>query len=158
MNEPRKRRNRTEFDLDSFIPYRLSLLANTVSQGISETYRQEHELSVTQWRIIAVLGQFPGLTASQVTRRTAMDKVAVSRAVKSLLVRGLIERELHSTDRRRKPLRLTATEGRRLHDLIVPRAKSYESELLATLSSSDRAGMNDLLARLQAAAETLNAR
>ena len=33
---------------------------------------------------MAVLGRFPGLTAAEVTERTAMDKVQVSRAVARL--------------------------------------------------------------------------
>ena len=77
-----------EFALEAFLPYRLSLLSNTISLGISSSYRKVHGLSVTQWRVIAILGRFPGLTASEIMQRGAMDKVAVSRAVNKLQHKG----------------------------------------------------------------------
>ena len=72
--------NPTDFRLEEYLPYRLSLLSNTVSQGIADRYQRDHDISVTEWRVIAVLGRFPGQTASEVVKRTAMDKVTVSRA------------------------------------------------------------------------------
>ena len=53
-----------QFDLQNFLPYRLSLLTNTVSQGIAAAYRDRFGISVTEWRILDVLGRFPGQTAS----------------------------------------------------------------------------------------------
>ena len=100
------------FELENFLPYRLSVLANTVSQGIAARYRDEHGISVTEWRILAVLGRYPGLTASEVVDRTAMDKVAIHRAVKSLEKKSLLERTVDPGDRRRQNLRLTPAGGR----------------------------------------------
>src|SRR5690554_1847707 len=97
------------FDLEHFLPYQLSVVSNTVSEGIAHTYQQDHDLSVIEWRIIAVLGRYPSLTASQIVQRTVMDKVAVSRAVKRLLERGLLKRNTHSSDRRYRNLELTTT-------------------------------------------------
>ena len=93
-----------EFILEAFLPYRLSLLSNTVSQGVSNAYRKPYGLTVIEWRVIAVLGRFPGLTASEIMQRTVMDKVAISRAVRNLQERGLVERSPHSEDRRRLSL------------------------------------------------------
>jgi len=90
-------------DLDTFVPYRLSVLSNTVSQAIAREYEARFGLSVTEWRVLAVLGRYPGLSAVEVAERTAMDKVAVSRAVARLLGDGRIRRNMHSGDRRRMP-------------------------------------------------------
>jgi DNA-binding MarR family transcriptional regulator len=147
-----------QFKLEAFLPYRLSLLSNTVSQGIASAYRRPHGLSVTEWRVIAVLGRFPGLTASEITQRTAMDKVAISRAVKRLQQRGLVDRSPHSEDRRRQPLRLTPGKGRGLFRKVVPRALDCEAQLLATLSREERVALEALLSKLQAAAESLSPR
>ena len=142
--------------LEHSLPYRLSLLSNTVSEGIAIAYRKEHELSVTEWRVIAVLGRFPGQTASEVVQRTAMDKVAVSRAVKKLLEKGLVEREAHEEDRRRQPLRLTQKRGNPLYQAVIPKALSYERRLLDALTDPEQARLGDLLQKLQDAAESLN--
>ena len=67
-------------DLDHFLPYRLSVLSNRISSAIAREYSQRFALGVTEWRVMAVLARYPGLSASKVALRTAMDKVAVSRA------------------------------------------------------------------------------
>ena len=72
---------RPELNLDRFMPYRLSVVTNRVSSAIAQHYSQRFDLSIPEWRVIAVLGQSPGLSARQVAQRTAMDKVQVSRAV-----------------------------------------------------------------------------
>ena len=86
-------------DFARFLPYRLSLLSNRISQTIADLYAERFGIGVTEWRVIAVLGRYPGLSAGAVAARTAMDKVAVSRAVARLLERELVERDTHGDDR-----------------------------------------------------------
>ena len=64
-------------ELENFLPYRLSILSNTVSQSIAAEYQDRFELSMTEWRVMAVLGRFAELSAREVAERTAMDKVAL---------------------------------------------------------------------------------
>jgi DNA-binding MarR family transcriptional regulator len=144
------------FALETFLPYRLSLLSNTVSQGISTVYRKRYGLSVTEWRVVAILGRYPGLTASDVMQRGAMDKVAVSRAVRKLQEKNLLERSAHAQDRRRLPLRLSSSAGAALFAAVVPRALAYEQALLKELSEAELHQLSELLARLQNAAEAIN--
>src|SRR3546814_15071641 len=80
-------------ELERFLPYRLSVLSNRVSQKIADTYAERFGLAVTEWRVIAVLGRYPDLSAGAVAERTALDKVAVRRAVARLLERGLRSEE-----------------------------------------------------------------
>lgn len=145
-----------QFELEQFLPYRLSVLTNTVSRGIARSYRERHDISVTEWRILAVLGRFPGLSASEVTERTAMDKVAISRGVKSLTEKGLLERRADAGDRRRRRLFITPGKGRRVLDKVIPMARDYERQLLQPLSVAERATLSDLLAKLQSRAESLD--
>ena len=141
------------FELEHFLPYRLSLLANTVSHGIAAGYRDAHGISVTEWRILAVLGRYPGLAAFELAERTAMDKVAIHRAVKSLECRGLLERRTDSGDGRRRRLYLTRPQGQHLLDAIVPKAKAFEQRLLETLDPGEAEQLDRLLAKLQRAAD-----
>ena len=139
----------SRFELEHFLPYRLSLLTNTVSQGIASGYQRDHELTVTEWRILAVLGRFPGRTASEVVERTAMDKVAISRAVKSLMERGLLTRKTDSFDRRRRLLYISEGPGMQVLEEVVPTAQSYEQALLGALSKTERNHLDNLLGKLQ---------
>ena len=111
--------------LENFLPYRLSVLSNRVSQTIADIYQKRFGLAITEWRVMAVLGRFPDLSANEVAERTAMDKVAVSRAVARLLERSLIKREIHSDDRRRSVLALSEV-GYTVYDEIAPMALACE--------------------------------
>lgn len=136
-----------QLDLERFLPYRLSVLSNRISDAIARAYRERFGLGVTEWRVMAVLGRYPDLSAGAVAQRTAMDKVAVSRAVARLLARGLLARDTHGDDRRRSVLALSS-EGRRVHDQVVPLALAYERELLAPLDPAERVTLARLLSKL----------
>jgi DNA-binding MarR family transcriptional regulator len=141
-------------ELENFLPYRLSILAQLVSESLHDLYARPFALTVTQWRVMAALGRFAPLTASEVGMRIVMDKVAVSRAVAGLMKRGLIERATDRDDRRRASLRLSA-RGRAMHARIVPMALGYEGKLYQALSKQERQVFNTLADRLFARAEAL---
>ena len=123
--------------LENFLPYRLSVLTNLVSTAIAGTYRERFGLSIPEWRVLAVLANSPDLSAAEVAQRTAMDKVAVSRAVRVLLQEGRLERRVARADRRRSVLRLTPA-GRHVHAGVAPFALAYEHSLLQPLSRAER--------------------
>ena len=138
------------FELENFLPYRLSVLTNTISQGIAAAYRDRFDINITEWRVLAVIGHYPGLTASDVVERTAMDKVAISRAVKSMEEKTLLERIPDDKDRRRNRLFLTPGKGRQILAEIIPRAREFELRLLASLSPSDRHSLDRIIEALSA--------
>lgn len=140
----------TELDLEHFLPYRLSVLSNRISQAIARIYSERFGLSVTEWRVMAVLGRSPDLSASEVAERTAMDKVAVSRAVARLIDAGRVSRATVDADRRRSRLRLSPA-GRRIHRQVAPLALAFEREALSALSGAERIQFARLLDKLSAA-------
>ena len=134
-------------DLEHFLPYRLSVLSNRVSGAIARVYSERFGLGVTEWRVMAVLGRYPDLSAGEVAQRTAMDKVAVSRAVAGLVDAGRVERETHGDDRRRSVLRLTVA-GHAIHDAVAPLALAFERRLLDGMTADEREVLFRLLDRL----------
>lgn len=140
--------------LEKFLPYRLSILAQLVSESLHDLYTGPFGLTVTQWRVMAALGRFAPLTASEVGQRIVMDKVAVSRAVAGLTKRGLIERATDRQDRRRASLRLSS-RGRAMHARIVPIALAYEARLCRSLNAEERRTFDSLADRLFAHATAL---
>ena len=134
-------------ELEHFLPYRISVLSNRVSETISGYYRQRFGLAVTEWRTMAVLGRYQGLSAGEVAERTAMDKVAVSRAVARLLQRGFIQREIHGDDRRRSVLALSE-QGYGVYDQVAPMTLECERQLLSQLDDNERSQLDALLTKL----------
>jgi len=143
-----------ELILEDFLPYRLSVLSHTISTNIARVYEKRFGVSIPEWRVIAILGRFPGLSAVEVADRTLMDKVAVSRAVTKLIKNGRIDREFADADRRRSILNLSE-EGREVHNEIAPLALQFERELLQDISEEDYATYNVILNRLLSKARLL---
>lgn len=134
-------------ELEHFLPYRLSILSNTVSQSIANEYQDRFGLSMTEWRVMTILARFPEISASEVVQRTAMDKVAVSRAVARLVEAGRVSRGVHDGDKRRSVLQLSEA-GWAIHDEVAPLARAHERELLARLDQDERQWLERILDKL----------
>jgi DNA-binding MarR family transcriptional regulator len=134
-------------ELEHFLPYRLSILSNTVSQGIADEYQSRFQLSMTEWRVMTVLARFPASSATQVVERTRMDKVAVSRAVARLVEAGRVDRDTYDGDKRRSVLKLSEA-GWAIHDEVAPMAREHERELLEKLSEDEKLWLGRILDKL----------
>ena len=136
-----------ELILEDFLPYRMSITSHTVSTNIARVYEKRFGVSIPEWRVIAVLGRYPGLSAVEVADRTLMDKVAVSRAVTKLIKNGRIDREFADADRRRSILNLSE-EGKKVHNEIAPLALEFEQQLVQNISEDDYETFNSILEQL----------
>ena len=123
------------------------MLSNTVSGILAGTYSRRYGLSVSEWRVMAILGRFPRSNATEVAERGAMDKVTVSRAVSRLLEAGRIRRRFADADKRRSILELSA-EGWRIYREVAPGLLAFETNLLAVLDVGERRQLDRLLRRL----------
>ena len=136
-----------QFILEKFIPYRLSVVARNVSVQFSENYFEQFNISIAEWRVIAVVGQQDELSAEDVSERTTMEKVAVSRAVAKLLDKSIVTRKFSTEDRRRSQLSLSE-KGVEIYQKIVPAAFQFEQNLLKDFSQEEREVLNKLLTLL----------
>jgi DNA-binding MarR family transcriptional regulator len=140
--------------LHAFLPYRLSITSNLVSEVIASAYRSLFGLTIPEWRVIAVIAEADGVTQQQVSHRTRMDKVTVSRATLALSGRGLIQRQSHARDRRAQVLALTVA-GHDLYAAVAPKALDLERQLFAGFTADELAAFTKLLAKADAAALAL---
>jgi DNA-binding MarR family transcriptional regulator len=99
---------------------------------------------------MAILGEAPGLNATEIVTRTAMDKVAVSRAVSNLIDLGHIKREAAQNDGRRSHLFLTA-KGEATYQQIVPMAVAEEQAATQGLTRAEISELNRLLEKVASA-------
>lgn len=137
--------------LESFLPYRLVMLADEVSQSLSRIYGRRHGLANPEWRVLAALGQHGGMTATEIGRNSRMHKTKVSRAVAELERRGLLVRTASQADLRVLHLALTDA-GRAVYDDIIPLAVEFATDLASGLSPDDAAALDRLLSALMARA------
>ncbi|MEE8258445.1 MAG: MarR family transcriptional regulator [Sphingomonadales bacterium] len=141
--------------LKEFLPYRLSVLSNLISRDIARDYQTRFSITIPEWRVMAILGEAGGLSASAVAKSTAMDKVAVSRAVARLEEVKFITRRIDRADKRRAILSLSP-KGREIYQQVVPVALGYESKILGKLTPEDKQSLDLLLEKLTEIQANLN--
>ena len=140
--------------LEDFVPYRLSITANLVSDVIASAYEARFGLKVAEWRLVAVLAEGGPLTQQEIGQRTRMDKVTVSRAAIALCDRTLLERHDNPQDKRSHLLVLTAV-GSTLYEEVAPAALTLERQLLAGIGAAEVDMLMTMLKRLEQAALTV---
>ncbi|MCH8172433.1 MAG: winged helix-turn-helix transcriptional regulator [Proteobacteria bacterium] len=138
---------KNELKLKDFLPYRLSVLSNRISSDIARRYQERFSLTIPEWRVMASLGETPGLSARQVADKTAMDKVAVSRAVAGLLAVKSITRKTDTADKRKVILTLSK-KGQAVYRQVVPVALAYEAAILDQLEPGEKRTLSKLLDRI----------
>ena len=138
----------TNLALENFLPYVMNRMADNISAQLSVIYRDHYKLTVAQWRVIANLGQHQILLAQDIVKFTDMEKTKISRAVNTLVDRGLVVGEQAEGDNRAKNLRLTA-QGIDLYQAIVPNVQAWEKDLLSCLSKAEQKELFSSLEKLK---------
>jgi DNA-binding MarR family transcriptional regulator len=138
----------SRFKLEDFLPFRLNLLAQEVSERLSEIYAKRFDLDIPQWRILANLASRGEMTAQEVATATFSHKSTISRAVAELEARKLIERTTSSRDRRAFAMRLTA-KGQKLFGQLLPPVLAFERDLLKKLKASEQKMLLEGMAALE---------
>lgn len=140
--------------LADFMPYRISITSNAISDLIAREYRSRFGLKIAEWRVMAVLGDVGEATQRELVAATRMDKVAVNRATKALGERALIQRAPNISDGRSHHLALT-DGGKALYAEIMPLALEMEAQVVEVLDPHEQAQFSLLLGKLLARADAL---
>ena len=140
--------------LPRFLPYRLTKLSGMISRNLAAKYSTMFDLTIAEWRIVALLGSNPGLTAREIAPLASLDKVSISRAVERLVKSGRLEKRKLDGDRRSAALYLTEAGTSTLAE-IIPLAQRYEDQLLAEFTPEENEQLDHFLNRLDAKADTL---
>ncbi|WP_354306964.1 MarR family winged helix-turn-helix transcriptional regulator [Sphingomonas trueperi] len=141
----------TALKLNDFLPYRMSIASNAVSDAVATAYRNLFGLRIPEWRLVAVLAEGGAMSQQALCGRTRMDKVTVSRAAIGLVERGLIARAANPIDQRSHLVALTP-EGWQLYEQVAPKALELERRLFASFSEEEKVQLAAMLARIEAAA------
>ncbi len=133
--------------LEEFLPYRLNVVANVVSQALSRLYATRYGIGVPEWRVLVTLGQYGMMTGKAVGEHSHMHKTKVSRAVALLETRKLLTRRANRSDLRESFLSLTPA-GRAIYDDMAPIALDFAKRLTALIDPADRAAFERAVDRL----------
>lgn len=135
--------------LQEFIPYKLAVVANRLSQSVGALFEQRYGILIPEWRILMALHSCGPLAPNELVEQTSMDKGRVSRAQRRLAELDLVTVRDDPRDGRRLVLFLTR-KGTGMCASIVPRAYQTEEWFLSALTQREREVFNKALTRLLA--------
>lgn len=125
-----------DFSLQAFLPYQIRVFYTDVTTTLSDIYTRDHGLTPSEWRTMAILGLSGNMPAAEIVDRSSMDKVSVSRAVKKMYQRGLLEKTDNEDDGRSSLLSLSAT-GRTIYQDLVPKMLGAEQRMIDGMSNDE---------------------
>ncbi len=120
----------TTLDLDRSVPVLATILANRIATTGSITFRREHGLGSTEWKVLSTIAIEPGVTGARISQLVGLDRAAVSRTLKTFGQRNLTQVDQHERHSNYQSVTLTPT-GRALHDEALVTAFGREELLLA---------------------------
>lgn len=139
--------------LDDFIPYKLSVVANRVSQSIGRLFETQFNLQMPEWRILIALYAYGTLSFIEVVERTSMDKARVSRALRRLVDLKMITVQNDPKDGRRIFLSITR-DGAKMCKSILPEAARTQAWFLEGLSDAEQLQLDIILNKLMVRSQT----
>lgn len=136
--------------------YQFSIYADRYGRLLAGFYEAAYGLSYSDWRLMAVLGVHPAISASEAGKRTSLAPDKVTRTVDSLVDKGLVLRAPDKKDRRRVVLSLSA-KGKRQFQAIDNVRYAIECEMLSELDSSELSVLDGALQKIGALVEKMRA-
>ena len=128
--------------------YRFAINADYYARWLAAMYRPAYGISPAEWKVMAQLAAHAPMSATEAGRRTSLMPDKVTRAVDSLVAKGLVLRRLDGDDKRRVVLSLSA-KGKRAYRAIDRVRYAIESEMLAALKPEEFAALHRMLEKIE---------
>ena len=129
------------------IAYRLNYLANFYVGPLVARMEKAHRMTRAEWIVLFCLHQRRGMNAQQISTVTGRAKTSVSAAIKQLMNKKLISRNVDASDRRRQVVHVTEAGGR-IYEQILAGFVAREAEMIGCLSKKESETFLALLGKL----------
>lgn len=149
-------KRKKKLDLERYAPALLAFIANKLSAGASQLYREQFDVGIVEWRVLSMLAVESNIPAQRICQVVGLDKSAVSKSVQVLQSAGYVQSQIDPLDARRYTLKLTP-QGQDLHDRIFDVAKERERRLLETLEPEEVETLISILNRIHKQIDHVNA-
>jgi DNA-binding MarR family transcriptional regulator len=132
-----------------FLTTMFSHTSNALRRAITLPYAERFQLTVSEWRILSVLAHAGSLPFAELVELAAADKAQVSRALRLLGERGLVEVQAPGARGRKGLICLMTEAGQALYQEIMPLARRSQAEMILTLSREERSTLYAVLGKLR---------
>jgi len=129
------------------IAYRLNYLANFYVGPLVARMEKVHRMTRSEWIVLFCLHQRRGMNAQQISTVTGRAKTSISAAIKQLMNKKLISRNVDASDRRRQVVHVTEAGGR-IYEQILAGFAAREAEMIGCLTRKECETFLALLSKL----------
>lgn len=140
--------------IDDFLMYRLSRLLASGSASVIRLCEGELGITRREWRVIASLKPGGSMLSSELAAHAHLDRARTSRAISSLVAKGLIDRQIVPSDQRKATVTLSA-QGCAMYESFFPVVAELNQRMLQGLSDEVLQALDTALNHIQTAAEKL---
>ena len=138
----------TNLGVDSFITTQMSRVGNALRRTITLPYAEKFGLTVAEWRMLSVLAEAKRLPFADLVVQSATDKSLVSRALRLLEGRGLVQLEAQPGAPRKGLVCHIMPAGIALYEQAMPIARQRQAAMLLVLTPDERTVMYRVLKKL----------
>jgi DNA-binding MarR family transcriptional regulator len=139
-------------EVEDFLSMRFANLSALLHRSVTKQYLARHDIGLPEWRVLTMLVRYGSVTTRKLRDASGMDKGQMSRALRELEQRALLERDADATHELRQVLRISDA-GTALYNRIMPDARKSQAALLAHLTLGERKALDSALRKLKTVAE-----
>ncbi len=118
---------------------------------------REHGLTEQQWRILRALASIEAAEVTELARTAFLLGPSLSRILRDLEARNLIERKTAKTDQRRSMVSISK-EGVKLMASVAPSSEAIYAEITERFGARKLAELQEMLGELEFCLASANAR
>ncbi len=143
---------RDEQPLHQFLTFRLSRVQAKLNAQANALLQRHADLTLSKWRILALVGAAGQTRLSELARIAALDKGLLSRNLKLMIEEGLVVAKQDDVDHRVQHLSLS-TKGQDLFDKTLPKMRERQAKLREPLDARELDALSSALDKLEIAAD-----
>ena len=141
-------------DFSRSLPMALLRAREAVMRQFRPSLRQ-HDLTEQQWRILRALAAIEAIEVTELARTAFLLGPSLSRILRDLDARGLIERKTAKTDLRRGVVSISE-KGLKLMEVVAPSSEAIYAAITRRYGASKLAELQDMLRTLETSLEGLH--
>jgi DNA-binding MarR family transcriptional regulator len=125
----------------------LTVLSNLVSAPFYVNTQVPFGISLPEWRALREIGEHPGISQTEIAEQTAQHIMTLSRSVRQLTRKGLIEGRVDPDDRRRTQL-FTTELGQELAVEMIHREGVQTRHIVDGITTDEVDELRRIIAKL----------
>lgn len=139
----------TGLTVDAFITTLMSQVGNALRRTLTVPYAGQFGLTVSEWRVLSLVAHAERIAFNELVTQSSSDKALVSRTLKLLEGRNLVQLQTEGAGRGKKMCCAILPAGAELHRQAIPIARARQAAAIRVLPPDEREAMYRALLRLR---------